>query len=87
MLLPTMSVTIIGLLAGVLAMLAGRSRPGPSLARGLAGAWIGFIAGALVGVIIDVILQTGIYVAMIGHGAAALGAFVALTRFGTPDNA
>ena len=46
-----------------------------------------FIAGALVGVIIDVILQTGIYVAIIGHGAAALGAFVALTRFGTPDNA
>jgi hypothetical protein len=50
---------------------------------GVVGAWIGFIAGALVGVIIDVILQTGTYVAIIGHVAAAAGALVALTRFRT----
>jgi hypothetical protein len=84
-LLPTVSVTVIGLLAGVIALLLGRYRPGPSLARGIAGAWIGFVAGALVGVIIDAILQTGVYVALIGHVAAAMGAFAALARFRTPS--
>jgi hypothetical protein len=87
MLLPTFSVTIIGLLAGVIALLLGRYRPGPTLLRGLAGAWIGFIVGALVGLIIDVTLQTGVHVAMIGHVAAALGAFGALARLRTPDGA
>jgi hypothetical protein len=81
MLLPTVSVTVIGLLAGLLALLLGRYRPGPALVLGVVGAWIGSIAGALVGVIIDVMLQTGTYVAVIGHAAATAGAFVALTRF------
>lgn len=44
MLLPTVSVTMIGLLAGLIALLRGSYRPGPSLALGIAGAWIGFIA-------------------------------------------
>jgi hypothetical protein len=79
MLLPTVSVTAIGLLAGLLATLLGR-RPGPSLTRGFLGAWIGFVAGAILGVFIDVVLQTGGYLAVIGHIAAALGALVALTR-------
>jgi hypothetical protein len=83
MLLPTVSVTVIGLLAGLLALLLGRYRPGPALVLGVVGAWIGFIAGALGGVIIDLILQTGTNVAIIGHTAAAAGAFVALTRFQT----
>jgi hypothetical protein len=76
MVFPTVSVTVIGLLAAILAILLG-GRPGPSLIRGFLGAWIGFTAGAVAGVLIDAILQTGVYLAVIGHVAAALGALVA----------
>jgi hypothetical protein len=79
MVFPAVSVTVIGLLAAVVAILLG-GRPRPSLTRGLLGAWVGFIAGAVAGLLLDAILQTGVYLAVIGHLAAALGALVAVTR-------
>jgi hypothetical protein len=72
---------------GLIALPQGRDRPGPSLALGIAGTRIGFIAGTLIGVINDVILQQGVfYVAIIGYVLAAVGALVALTCLRTPTS-
>lgn len=79
MLMPTLSVTGIGVLAALVAI--GRGAPTPNaLLRGLLGAWLGFLAGALPGVLIDVIVGDGIYVALLGHAGAAIGALVGLRR-------
>jgi hypothetical protein len=46
----------------------------------MAGAWIGFLTGALIGVTFDVVLGEGIFVAIIGHAVAGIGAIVDLRR-------
>lgn len=81
MLFPAVSVTVIGLVVGLIAMVATDHRPAPAIARGVAGAWLGFAAGALAGVAIDVVLGDGIFVAIVGHALAVAGAIVALRRF------
>lgn len=81
MLLPTLSVTVIGLIAGLVSLLLGRDQRRLALLVGVAGAWIGFLAGGLVGVALDVTLGTGGFVAVIGHAGAALGALLAVGRF------
>ena len=81
MLLPTASVTLIGLIVGVAGYLMTRHRPAATLGIGVAGAWIGFLAGALVGVVIDLVLRDGVYVAIIGHVVAIAGAATALRWF------
>ena len=83
MLFPTLSVTVIGLLVSLVALLKGAPRSWRSLALGVVGTWMGFIVGGIVGVTVDVILATGIYVAIVGHLAAAAGAFLTLARFGS----
>lgn len=81
-LFPTVSVTLIGLTAGLISLLLCRGRVWQELVRGLAGAWAGFLGGALAGVIMDIMLGTGVFVALIGHGLAALGALVAVVGLG-----
>lgn len=80
MLLPGLSVTLIGLVIGLLAGLA-VGTPGRGLVRGVVAAWIGFIGGAFVGLPVDALLRTGTWLGWMGHAgaiAAALG--VAMIR-------
>lgn len=72
MLTPTLSVTFIGLAVGVVASL--RWGPARGLIRGLAGAWIGFGIGGLLGGIADIVSGIGIWVAVAGHIGAFTGA-------------
>lgn len=82
MLMPTVSVTVIGLVVGLVGLLLNRGRAWRELLRGLVGAWAGFLGGALAGVIMDVMLGTGVFVALVGHGLAVLGALVAVAGLG-----
>ncbi len=83
MLMPTVSVTVIGLTVGLVGLLLfSRGRAWQELLRGLVGAWAGFLGGALAGVIMDVMLGTGVFVALVGHGLAVLGALVAVAGLG-----
>jgi hypothetical protein len=58
-----------------------------SLLLGVVGAWVGFVVGAIIGVAIDVVVRSGIYLAIVGHLMAVVGAVVALTRFRTTEAA
>ena len=78
MLFPIVSVTLIGLIAGLLFAFFRKSRPTLALLLGVSGAWMGFITGAVLGVVVDVIAQTGVFLAIMGHLAAVLGAVVPL---------
>lgn len=75
---PTLSVTLIGLLVGVAVALAGGSKDRMTVPAALLGAWVGFGVGALLGVILDIVLTTGIWVALIGHVLALVGAAIAV---------
>lgn len=79
MLMPTLSVTAIGVLAGLVAI-GLRRRPASALLRGLLGAWLGFLAGAVVGGAADVLAGTGGLLALVGHLGAVAGAAAAVTR-------
>lgn len=81
MLLPTVSVTVIGLIAGLIFVVVRSSQPLPTLLLGVAGAWVGFIVGAIFGVVVDVIAQTGVYLGIVGHLMTIPGVVVALLRF------
>lgn len=72
MLLPTLSVSTIGLLVGLV------TRPSPWTTRSrhvlgsLAVAWLGFVAGAVFGVLLDVVLTTDHWLAVLGHVGAVI---------------
>ena len=74
---PTISVTLIGLLVGGALMVVTKSRAA-TLVAGLVGAWVGFGVGALIGVVLDSLLATGMWVALAGHVLALLGAALAV---------
>lgn len=77
MVMPALSVTAIAIVVALVAI--SRKRPvGATLLRALAGAWLGFVAGAVPGVIADVLAGGGAYVAVVGHVGAVLGAVVAV---------
>lgn len=79
MLMPGLSVTLIGLTIAAIAI-ALRKPAVPALLWGLIGAWIGFASLGLIGLAIDVILFDGVYVAIVGHIGAAIGATIAVAR-------
>jgi uncharacterized membrane protein YeaQ/YmgE (transglycosylase-associated protein family) len=87
MLMPAASVTLIGLVAGLIGYLITRNRLVPAFGLGVVGAWVGFAAGALIGVIVDVVLGEGMFVAIIGHAVAGIGAIAVLRRFRPPAGA
>ena len=75
---PTLSVTLIGLLVGAGMMVVTRNGDWTVLLVGIVGAWVGFGIGALLGVVIDVVLGTGIWVALAGHVLALVGAAISV---------
>lgn len=78
MVMPALSVTAIAIVVAVVAIL--RKRPTAATAlRAFVGAWVGFVAGAVPGVIADILSGSGGYVAVLGHAGAAVGAVVAVT--------
>ena len=78
MVMPALSVTAIAIVVGVVAI--SRKKPAAAtLLRAFAGAWLGFVAGAVPGVIADVLAGSGAYVAVVGHIGAVLGAVAAVT--------
>lgn len=74
MIFPFLSVSVIGLIAGTGWFWAKGQSLGAYLGLALAGAWVGFVAGALVGVTVDVVTAQGVYVAIVGHAVAVAGA-------------
>lgn len=81
MLTPWISVTAIGLLVGLVGAIWGQ--PGLlSALRGLAGAWLGFTVGGLVGLTVDVVAQTGAALVVAGHASAVLVAVTAVSLAG-----
>ena len=74
---PTLSVTAIGLTIGGLGLALTRDGWAPLLA-GVAGAWVGFGLGAVIGVVFDVVVGTGTGVALAGHALAIVGALAAV---------
>lgn len=56
----------------------------PRWSWGVLGAWLGFLVGAIPGLLIDVVTNGGGYVALLGHAGALAGAYLGLRRFGLP---
>ncbi|MGB7448413.1 MAG: hypothetical protein WA892_04720 [Ornithinimicrobium sp.] len=79
MLLPLVSVSLIGLLVGGAFALSHPHRV-TLILWSLLGAWGGFLLGALAGVMIDVIAGTGVWLALIGHLTALLVAVATAQR-------
>jgi membrane associated rhomboid family serine protease len=79
MLMPGLSVTLIGLVIAAIAIARGKPAL-PVLLRGLVGAWVGFVGLALIGLVVDVLFFSGMYVAILGHIGAAMGAAIAVAR-------
>lgn len=80
--MPTLSVTVIGLLGAVVTAVGARRISGGAVLRGLGGAWLGFGVGALVGVVIDVVTAGGTFVPVLGHAGAVAGTAIAHSRAG-----
>lgn len=87
MLMPTLSVTLIGVTIGLVAGIS-RGTPGRGTLQGLVAAWCGFVVGAFVGVIMDALLGTGTWLALIGHAGALTAAIVSFAaRSPSPETA
>lgn len=87
MLMPTLSVTAIGVLVAVAAMTIRRSSPGHAFLLGVVGAWIGFALGAVAGMLVDVVAGTGWVLALSGHVAAcAVAVGLAFSRRRLPPS-
>ncbi len=79
MLMPGLSVTLIGV--AIAATGIALNRPvWPALRLGLIGAWVAFVAGALIGLVLEVLLTQGALVVPLGHIGAAAGAAVGVVR-------
>jgi len=78
MIFPGLSVTAIAVVvAGVVTRRLDVVSFRATLLRSLAGAWAGFLLGAVAGAVVDVFAATGIWVAVVGHAGAFFGAELA----------
>ena len=77
MLMPTVSVTLIGIAVAIVGIAQGRPS-GATLRHSLVGAWLGFVVGALPGLVLDIILTDGVFLPLLGHVAALAGAAIAV---------
>lgn len=75
MFVPTVSVSLIGLLVG-LAFWVASGRMVGSVVAGVVGAWAGFLVGGTFGVVLDVLQRDGSQVVVLGHLGAAVAAIV-----------
>jgi ribose/xylose/arabinose/galactoside ABC-type transport system permease subunit len=73
MLTPTFSVSAIGLVGALAALLLRRQPARSAFGRGLLGAWVGFLLGGVLGVVIYVVTLNGAFVVYLGHLGALLG--------------
>lgn len=81
MIFPVLSVSLIGLLGFILYMVLNGSHSWKrNIMNFLFAAWGGFVIGAIIGVLVDVIFAKGIYVAVLGHGFALLGVILRLLK-------
>jgi hypothetical protein len=71
--MPVASVTLIGLFGAVVALASRGWSSRAALGRGLVGAWVGFVVGGTVGLMVDVVSHSGQYVAILGHLGAIVG--------------
>lgn len=76
MLFPLVSVTAIGLVVAMVAWVV-RGRLLASVLSSVAGAWTGFVAGGILGVLVDVVTASGDNLFRVGHVGAMVGAAVA----------
>ncbi|MBL1077373.1 hypothetical protein JK358_23505 [Nocardia sp. 2] len=75
MLVPGLTITMIGLAVGVVTGVILQHGPAPrSVLGGVIGAWAGFAAGALIAWLADPVLPGGYYGLLFGHAFAVLGA-------------
>lgn len=69
MIVPLLSVSLIGIVVAL-----NRRGPGlpagPLVGAGLAGAWIGFLAGGALGALVDVFIIGGFWPFLVGHAGA-----------------
>lgn len=75
---PTLSITLIGLLLGAAVMVVTRRRDWTTLLAAVIGGWAGFGVGAFLGVVVDIVSNSGMWVALAGHVLALIGAAIAV---------
>jgi hypothetical protein len=73
MIFPLLSVSLIGLVVA-LRMAPGWIPQSRALRHGLIGGWAGYVVGAIIGFLVSFVLPTDIWIGLIGHGAAFVGA-------------
>ncbi|HSJ83226.1 MAG TPA: hypothetical protein VLA91_05345 [Acidimicrobiia bacterium] len=78
MVMPLLSVTAIGVIVGMVAG-AATGKIGRRSIEGVVAAWLGFLAGAILGILFDILAGTGSMVAWLGHAAALAGAVATFT--------
>jgi hypothetical protein len=81
--MPTLSVTMIGIVIAITGIVRGKPAAG-TLLRGIIGAWLGFVAGAVPGVALDVAVTNGVFVAVFGHIGAIVVGVMAVGRAPRP---
>lgn len=85
MLMPGLSVSLIGIVIALVAVVAFGRPASRALPRGFLGAWLGFVVGALPGLVVDVLTSSGANLALFGHAGAVVGATVAVARVRLPE--
>ena len=80
MIVPFLTVTAIGLWTAS-SRRGGRVSAGPIAGAGVVGAWLGFLAGAVAGGVVDLVLFGGFWPVLVGHvGAVAVSRLAVSNR-------
>ncbi|WP_139025675.1 hypothetical protein [Gordonia neofelifaecis] len=80
--MPTISVTVIGLLAALVFVVFRRTEKAWAVLLGVLGAWAGFVVGAVPGATADIVSGGGWALPTVGHLGAVVGAVAAVWWFG-----
>ena len=72
MLIPLLSVSLIGLIAGVVGLT--RRAPAVVLIRCFVMAWMGFVGGAILGLVVEAFVIGGFWLLLGGHVSAVVAA-------------
>lgn len=72
MLIPLVSVSLIGLVIGLLGLT--RRAPAAVLVRCLLMAWTGYAIGAVLGVMVEALVIGGFWIGLVGHVGAGIAA-------------
>ncbi len=84
MIIPFLTVTLIGAVVALNRRPAAAPLP-PLMGAGIAGAWVGFVLGGILGVFVDLLIIGGFWPFLLGHaGALALARVTASNRAALP---